>query len=435
MSQTVLHNFPSTSRLWREVLRQWIVKNLAPFVFLSAFFLTVVIGNFLFTTDYGRRRLMEVPRYAVIYDFPTIFTPLYWLLLFLPFLLVPPIVVLVRRMLGSSIYRWCSKIPEIRILDYVVITCLALGFVGYSLWQAQAFALYGAGSDAVSSVEIRFQILAGLSFWAMAVLMSILPYLAVYALIRCFRRSGLFWIVAAAVVIIIESIYMILLNMKWPFLLFEATLVLTIFSHSKTYPYVKTSIGAVALFAAYLIISVHVFRLDQPVRDQPVSVAKTAWQRAPEMVFAGLTRMATLYPFYYQIFTEEGSVCGGIREQARVGPSCRPSTYVYTRIFGHDGFEGRGTAPAAVHISGYALGGWPIAIFALVCASIILGLLACLPQGASALIGAFGIMGAVAGYHFSQLPGEGPLFYDHGLVWTLIPMIIYVAWRKFFTPS
>src|SRR5690606_15069337 len=101
----------------------------------------------------------------------------------------------------------------------------------------------------------------------------------------------------------------------------------------------------------------------------------------------------------------------------------------------HDGFEGRGTAPAAVHISGYALGGWPIAIFALVCASIILGLLACLPQGASALIGAFGIMGAVAGYHFSQLPGEGPLFYDHGLVWTLIPLMIFVAWRKFFTPS
>jgi len=558
-----------------DALRQWIIKNMAPIIFLSAFFLTIVMGNLLFATDFGHEQLARIPHYAAIYDFPTVFSPLYWLLLLLPFFLAPPIIALVQRHLESPIHRLCSKIPEIRPLDYTVFTGIALYHVGYSLWQAHAFSLYGTGVDPVSSVEIRFQILAGLRFWTMAVLMSILPYLAVYALIRWIRHSGPFWVAATIVVVSIVSVYMILLNMKWPFLVFAAALILTIFAYSKTYPYIKVSVGTVVLFATYLIISTHVFRLADPVppavvaeadavkldgdapseqvavtstppenEHQPVKPAeperaanpptdkvhprtnssphaeakhhssvkqqpnarhvdtpkpetaqeqkqaekpetevapdtaatvasdnnltatpdtlsapaetavpdaqlpaksgsqllneaidlpKTALRRAPEILFSGLTRMAILYPFYYQIFTEEGNVCGGILEQARRGPDCRPSTYIYTRVFGLDGFEGRGTAPTAVHISGYSLGGWPIALFAMVCASIILGLITCLPTNTSAMIGALGIMGAVAGYHFSQVPGEGPLFYDHGLVWTIIPMAIYIAWRKFFT--
>ena len=451
-------------------LRKWILKNMAPIVFLSAFFLTIVVGNLLFVTEYGRERLAMIPHYAVIYEFSTIFTPLYWVLLLLPFFVTPLIVILVQRSLEPLIHRWCSKIPEIRPLDYTVFTVLALGYVGYSLWRAHAFSLYGTGMDAVSSVEIRFQILAGLRFWTMAILMSILPYLAVYALIRCFRCSNPFWITATILVASIVSVYMILLNMKWPFLVFEAAIVLTIFSYSKTYPYIKALIGAIALFAAYLIISTHVFRLTEPVVTAVESTAPVvepaapvvepaapvaapivnavelavnaaestviaALRHTPDILFSGVTRMAILYPFYFQIITKEGAVCGGILEQARVGPKCRPSTYIYTRVFGRDGFEGRGTSPTAVHISGYSLGGWPLALFAMVCTSIILGLITCLPNSASAMVGALGIMGAIAGYHFSQLPGEGPLFYDHGLVWTLIPMAIYITWRKLFTSS
>ncbi|WP_313387468.1 hypothetical protein [Achromobacter aegrifaciens] len=581
MKSTSLETMPSSvvqeptlnSRSKPDVLHHWIIKNMAPIIFLAAFFLTIVMGNLLFATDFGHEQLARIPHYAVIYDFPTIFTPLYWLLLLLPFFIAPPIIILVRRTLESPIHRWCAKIPEIRPLDYTVFTVIALCHVGYSLSQANAFSLYGTGVDPVSSVEIRFQILSGLRFWTMAVLMSILPYLAVYALIRWIRRSGIFWVFATITVVSIVSVYMILLNMKWPFLVFAAALILTIFAYSKTYPYIKVSAGTVVLFATYLIISTHVFRLADPVpptvvaevdsstvgenspelapvnetsaqpesdpqpepavstpvaatqanaapavgshshktlppktnaisRDsakktaapqqeapiaqeqvaqtrqeikpdanasiQPeqsetsptetpvgpvqtstpepqsstksgtqllneaIDLPKTALRRAPEILFSGLTRMAILYPFYYQIFTEEGNVCGGILEQARRGPVCRPSTYIYTRVFGLDGFEGRGTAPTAVHISGYSLGGWPVALFAMVCASVILGLITCLPTGASAMVGALGIMGAVAGYHFSQVPGEGPLFYDHGLVWTLIPMAIYIAWRTLY---
>jgi len=456
-------------RLKNDTLRPWIIRNMSPVIFLAAFFLTVVLGNLLFATPFGRAQLQKIPSYAIIYNFPTIFTPLYWLLLFLPFLMTPIMVILVRRYLEKPVHRLCARVPEIRRIDYLVIAGLALGHVGYHLWKANAFSLYGTGTDAVSSVEIRFQILSGLRFWTMAVLMSILPFLAVYAQIRWIRSSALFWKVTTVVVASLVALYMVLLNMKWPFLVFAAALILTVFAHSQRRPYIKAGIGTVALFATYLVISSHVFRYadsssnapppelaapsviapeasapgtpphtlpevrpNKGVLSEALDTPKLAFTRAPETLFSGLTRMAILYPFYYQVFTEEGYVCGGILAQARVGPACRPSTYIYTRVFGRDGFEGRGTAPAAVHISGYSLGGWPIALFAMVCASIVMALITCLPITASATVGAFGIMGAVAGYHFSQVPGEGPIFYDHGLIWTLIPVVIYSILRWIF---
>jgi hypothetical protein len=52
-----------------------------------------------------------------------------------------------------------------------------------------------------------------------------------------------------------------------------------------------------------------------------------------------------------------------------------------------------------------------------------------MPLTASATIGALAITGALAGYQFSQLPGEGPIFYDHGLFWTLLVIAAYTGLR------
>ena len=158
-----------------------------------------------------------------------------------------------------------------------------------------------------------------------------------------------------------------------------------------------------------------------------VSVGAAAAYNAPMLMFNVVNRMAIIYPYYYQVFTKEGQVCGSVIAAAKVGAACRPSTFIYTRMF-NDSFNGRGTAPAAVHISGYALGGWPIALVALLCASVILGLFASLPLHSSASIGALAITGAIVGYHFSQLPGEGPIFYDHGVFWVLLMLFLLKFW-------
>lgn len=83
-----------------------------------------------------------------------------------------------------------------------------------------------------------------------------------------------------------------------------------------------------------------------------------------------------------------------------------------------------GAAPAAVHITSYALDGWPLAAIGLFCASVLLGIFAALPLGGSSLAGSMAVTGGVIGYHLSQLPGEGPIFYDHGVFWTIVMLFV-----------
>ena len=48
---------------------------------------------------------------------------------------------------------------------------------------------------------------------------------------------------------------------------------------------------------------------------------------------------------------------------------------------------------------------------------IVLGAFMALPVTSSATAATIGIMGGLAGYFFSQLPFEGPIVYDHGILW------------------
>jgi hypothetical protein len=459
-----------------DKLRVWISKNLAPLIFLSAYFVTVVLGNILYALPFGREQLEKNRYTADILQFETLFSSGYWLLLFLPFIVTPVVIVFVRILAGKYLERWARVFPEFTKSEYLIIVTVSYLFVLYAMFKADAFSLFLAGTDPVASVEARFKIRNQLGFIPLVVLMSILHYLSIYSLVRWIMDSSRFWVVATIVNAILMSVFLVLLNMKWPILIFYAGLVLAVFVYSKRYPYLKAVIGGVLLITMYFMISAFVFRLlpaaqapdeSMPhiteipavnqvpqigltpqvqleipkvsgevkgatgvgVIDKTLIVGQAAASNAPMLLFNVVNRMAIIYPYYYQVFTKEGQVCGGIIAQARIGPACRPSTFIYSRIF-NDSFNGRGTAPAAVHISGYALGGWPIAIFALLCASVVLGLFATLPLNAGAVIGSLAITGAIVGYHFSQIPGEGPIFYDHGVFWVILGLVVFKGWRS-----
>ncbi|OMQ37162.1 hypothetical protein [Pseudomonas putida] len=455
-----------------ENLRVWLSRNLAPVIFLVAYFFTVVLGNIIYWLPFGRALLERDGYTARILGFETLFTPGYWLLLALPFLLTPVLVFVIKKMFGGMISRLAEYVADFSIAEYLFIISVAYAFVVYSLVKADAFSLFLAGTDAVSSVLARFQIRDQLGFAPLAVLMSVLHYLSIYSLVRWMKGKGKFWLFATVANAALMSLFLTMLNMKWPILIFYAGLVLAIFVYAKKYAYFKTIIGGVLLILMYFLISAFVFRLAAPsqmventpaqaesklpsvqtdskaptdssmgsasnktqvardsgVIENVVNVGGAAAYNAPMLMFNVVNRMAIIYPYYYQVFTKEGAVCGGVLAQARIGQPCRPSTYIYGRIF-DDQFKGRGTAPAAVQITAYALGGWPLAVIGLLCASIVLAVFASLPLGASATIGSLAITGAIAGYHFSQLPGEGPIFYDHGVFWTLLVLILFGVWR------
>lgn len=468
--------------IYLDRLRQWISRNLAPIIFLSAYFVTVVLGNIIYSLPFGKEQLQQYEYTAHILQFETLFSSGFWGLLFLPFVVTPAVVFIIRRTMTNQLRRFATVIPDFSKASYLFVTLLCYSFVLYSLIKADAFSLFIHGTDAVSSVEARFKIRGQMGFAPLVVLMSLLHYLSIYALVSWTLGKGKFWGAVTFANVALMSVSLTLLNMKWPILIFYAGLVLAIFVYAKKWPYLKTAVGAMLLIAVYFLISTFVFRLipatpldhrsdvqhanvehaegrvenggvvengiavenggDEGVAEtiarregtagQKIrNVGEAVGQNAPMLLFNVVNRMAIIYPYYYQVFTTEGQVCGGVIAQARVGQACRPSTFIYSRIF-NDQFNSRGTAPAAVHISGYALGGWPIAIFALLCASVILGLFASLPLDFSASVGSLSITGAIVGYHFSQVPGEGPIFYEHGVFWTIVMLFMYALFRVFY---
>ncbi len=412
----------------RDVIRQWVASNLAPIIFLSAYFFTVVLGNILYTLSPVQKILREQKYTAQLLEFDSLFSPGYWALLFLPFLVTPIFVFLVRRVAVQPLGRLMVLMPDIRKIDFAVMSALCAGLVLFAMFRADAFYLFSSGMDAISSVEARFQIRAEMGFLSLVVLMSILHFLSIYAFVKCMREPDIYWWVVSICHVTAMTIFLVLLNMKWPVLIYYAGLLLSIFVYARRWAYPKTVAGAVLLVALYLLIASFVFRLSAIENVKPgstaVAVAGSAFENAPMLIFSAVNRMAVIYPYYYELSQTEGVICGGFFEQLRFGQPCRPSTYVYTNIFGIDGFEGRGTSPASAHVTGYALGGWGGALFA-----VILGMFASLPLDISSTVGAIAITGAVTGYHFSQLPGEGPLLYDHGVVWSMLFVLVYAFCR------
>ena len=445
----------------RDPLRLWVAKNIQLIAFLGAYFVTVVAGNLIFASPLGRQSLAASASSDRFLQFEHTFTVGYWVLLLCPFLLTPLIVVATRKVTGRRVGRVVLHLPEFGRLDYAIIAAACFGFVIYRFGLADVSALFASGVDATSSVQARFTIRERIGYSTLIPLQALLPFLTLYAAIRWIQSRERFWMVCAIVDTLVLSALLIMINMKWPVLLFYISLVLAILVYARTHPYIKTAIGGVFVFVAFLVVSSFVFRLapektslplptiatGQPARDPtplsrpPTDAAAAVSQRivattsaasgyAPVLLVIALNRMAISYPYYYQVFTKEGPVCGGILAQARRHPSCRPSKVVYARIFPNDGFENVGTSPLTVHVSGYALGGWPIAMVALVAGSVILGLFAALPLDHGPLSGTLTILGAVTGYHLSQIPGEGVIFYEHGLLWPALLMIGYALWRQ-----
>ncbi len=453
----------------RDRFRSWLSGNLAPICFLAAYFITVVLGNLIYLFPVGKSYLLETAYAAPVLEFETTFSFGFWALLLLPFFFTPLVVWGVKRWVGLRKINFSRFSFEFTPAEFFVILVACYAYVLYAFNNADALSLFYSGADAMSSVESRFQIRGRISFFSLVVLMSVLHYLSIYSVVRWLRGGGLFWMAITIFNLVCMSLFLILLNMKWPVLIYYAGLVLAIFVYAKRYAYLKTVIGFAGLVVVYLLVGAFVVRLipvapiapaasaspNVPIASAasaspnvpiapaasaspnvPIAakdgayifdISKAALQNSPTLFMLAINRMAIIYPYYYEVFTKEGAVCGGVLEQARVGPECRPSTFIYGRIFGDDGFKGRGTAPAAVHISGYSLGGWSVALFALFCASIILGIFASLPLDSSSIFGALSVTGGVVGYHFSQLPGEGPVFYDHGFFWVILGLFIYFS--------
>jgi hypothetical protein len=446
------------------IFRVWVQNNFALIAFLAAYAALTVLGNITYLFPLGEYLVSSSISNFRLSQFPLAHSIGYWLLLFCPFFVVPPVAYAIRFTLSGVVRPISAEIRDFRRLDYIIILFVCYGYVIYAFWRIDVLDLIAAPQDAFESVYMRFEILESLGFWPQMVLKSILIFLSVYSFVRALRERESFWIAFALINLVLLSVLLFLLNQKWPVLIFYVALTSCSFLYSRKYPYLNTALSTIGLVIAYVAISLVILRL-VPVSKPVIGIAavtkelKTRVQlRAQEqreimktseiageivegsikytplLIGKVLNRMAMAYPYYYQLFTEEGQICGTIldRIQRKTNP-CHPSSLIHNRIWGDLGFEGKATAPAAVHISGYALGGWPGAFIELLLASIIIGIFISLPSGAStsATIATAAVVGGITSYFFSQLPVEGPIVYDHGILWWSALVVGYAIFDRF----
>lgn len=440
-------------------LRDWIARNIAATMFIVFYSVTIVTANLIFATPFGAEFLGITGFPTKSLTFGTSFTLGFWMLLLIPLVAVPVLVPILRRLFVPIVSRITRIVPDFTGTEHATISAVFYAIAAWSFWRSGAIDLAASAHDAIASVEARFLLQERMHFSEKIVIHAILPFLAYYAVVAAFRVGGRFWIAMSAVQIIAVTFLLIGVNMKWPALLFMIALVAATFIFSSKYPYIKAAIGGVFLVCFYLTLSTYVFRLvvpepvpavaaepsqpaDQPAvpsaipsAEQPLEYAidlvRSSLHLAPELLAHAVNRMAIAYPYYYNVFTTEGQVCGGLWEQAHTSENvrCRPSWLIYTRIFGEDQFEGRGTAPAAPHITAYALGGWPLAILGVLGICVVLAAFSAIPINAGLMSSAFIVVGATAGYHLSQIPGEGVVFYDHGFFWPMTLVFLFSCYR------
>lgn len=438
-----------------EVLRGWISKNIAAVMFLGMYFVSVVLGNLISTTSFGRSLLESSGYDTRLLDFPTTFTFGYWLLLFLPLLTVPVAVYYLRPILKRRlVLPIVNGVPDFRPIDYVAVLIATYAVVFWALWHTDAFALMANATTGTDAIEARFTLQARMTFPEKIVIHAILPMLSFYSVVAAFKDTDrrLFWSAIAVLNVMVAFVTLVLINMKWPVLVFLLGIVSAIFVFSKRYAYVKAAIGLVTVVALYLLISTYVFRFVAPpqpdapppssVTDQTESPAKstpfpnlteltdTSAKNTPFLLAHMLNRMAVTYPYYYKIFTEEGPVCGTLVQHLMPGAKpCHPTYLVYSRIFPNDGYTGRGSSPQGPHITAYAMGGWLGAFIAMFGACLLVAAFSAIPLNGGVMAGTFTVIGAVTGYHLSQVPGDGVIIYDHGLLWPLLLAAGYAGYR------
>jgi hypothetical protein len=436
----------------------------ALYTVLVTYFFLIVVGVVVYSLGFS-------PTDSVKIDAATLDAtrqPLFWLLILSPFIVVPPVALLTKRLSEPLMPQVMRLLPEIPFGIFMVMSVVCWAYIAYAYQKADVFNLFIAATDSVSSVEMRFRIGAALGLPPFIVLFSLLSFLAVYALTNAIRDKSASWIVVTLLHVLFLFVALTLLNRKWPAVLFVLLLAATFFINARSHRVFLSGTMGILGIVVYLLISVvtyraatsHALHVPAVAKSMPVQpridlpddfdfpeplapaippppkqtfnpgvnkVVTRAIDLAPRFISRAIMRMAIPPAYYYRIFSRDGASCGSIIDGYLKRPgSCQPSYVVYRAIFKDDKF--RGTSPSAFHIYEFARDGWLGVALALMIGSVMVGVFSALwNQRNRPLAGAIMVMGVYAAYFLSQLPLEGALVYYHGIAWWAVFVVLLNA--------
>ncbi|MCK1459235.1 hypothetical protein IVB34_12805 [Bradyrhizobium sp. 2] len=164
--------------------------------FLASYFALTVVGNLIYFTPFGDGiGRVQIADFSIS-NFQTAGSFGYWILLFLPFVVAPPIVFAVKRIL-APMAPWIKTI-KISTPAYLVALAICYAYASVSLWRANATGLFLRGNDAVDSVYDRFELLSSLGFWPQVTIKSLLVALSCYGLVVAIETRKPLWLLVAA---------------------------------------------------------------------------------------------------------------------------------------------------------------------------------------------------------------------------------------------
>lgn len=426
-------------------MRNYVRDNLALIVFLASYFVLTVAGNLIYLTPFGQDLWQINITSRKFNSFEDAGSAEYLLLLILPFIVVPAVALGTKAIAREFSTKVFARIPEFSLLDFLAITSVLYAYIIFSFWQAGVIGKLAHGSDYIGAVQSRFGLLDAVGFWPQMALKNITVFMSCYAFVRALKERESFWMWATVATCIVTSLLLILLNMKWPLLVYFLMLIFAAFLFLNRRLYTAMTLAVVISALAYLLISIALLRIE-PRDPTPAERLEQLLHPKPPpskietvmyltITYAGhlggvlLNRMAQPFPYYFEMFSKQGQICGTILDRLeRKKNPCQPSILIYETIF-HDEFAGRGTSPQPVHVTGFALNSWTGALVELVLASIVIGLLNSISALATPMTGTIVIAGGLVGYFFSQLPFEGPMIYDHGVIWLALFLAAYSAYR------
>jgi hypothetical protein len=371
----------------------------------------------------------------------------YWLLLILPYMIVPPVMYI--SWVGSAILlnRWKKGVlfeVEVKPLPLFALAALS-GVYCLSRLIETGHAVPGVlltSGDYLQNIRERADIISREGFIFFAIIYAAIPVISSMFFSRLLAHFSVNDAIGFVATFILFYYLALSIYMKAPFMVYFVMLALTVVLMRTNWLWIIALVGLAfaTLISMQMLMGGATISAPIPAEEstaettQAIEAPSFNVPAVPDILKSSILRtplnitfrMASSYPFYIGIFKNPEERCGVESRKIPFLPEwrCDLPSKVFKQMY-PEVTEVVGMAPAAAHVSAYGeIGlGWSVTV--LVAAGISLGALAAL---SSIFIGplrvGLALAACVYAYYLTQVSFRGALTYAHGLIFYLMPLVV-----------
>ncbi len=456
------------------------------FIFFGAWSVLTGAGAVIATTSSGQQALRTFTGWLPENVATHIGSPTYWLLLLLPFAVVPA-----TGWVGYRLARSAVPSANADVSTPMLLVLSATGFA-YCFWTLYTIGHWVPGLlfeelSYIAFIARRVAIIESTGFLFYAIVYAILPMCSALFLAKLLKRWR--WADFAGLLCTFAACYYLTfaIYMKLPLVIYFGTLGLAvIFSRRGWLLLPVIAVAAVGTFLSLQSLIGGFYVEGEPINvpeqkitapapapktaPAPVPKADNSPKPAPDKAKRAETpetksetpappsgpkvsdfswaaryhgaikstaesiffRMGSAFPFYVAVFADPRERCGIETNSLPLlpVPSCVLPRKVFDAMYPSVNWV-RGFAPAAAHVSAYGEVGLGYSVMVLVAAGLALGIgSALIATGSGSAFVGVGIAVSLLAYYLTQVPFLGALTYSHGAIFFLVPVALAFRFKE-----